>query len=61
VTAVHDTAAAAHAAAIALAGALPAVATIKIDSATLFARASIRASWAVTGCALAVRYQIRGF
>ena len=61
VTATFSTAALAQAAALGLKTAVPIVATIKIDSATLFARASIRCTYAVVGCSLSIKYNIRGY
>lgn len=61
VTATFATAALAQAAAFALKSTIPAVASIAVDSMTLFARASIRLSYAVVGCSLSVKYNIKGF
>ena len=61
VTATFATAALAQAAAIALKSTVPAVASVSVDSAALFARASIRYAWSVVGCSLSVKYTIRGY
>ena len=61
VLATFATPALAQAAAAGLKAAVPKVASIAVDSATHFDRASIRYSWAVVGCSVAVKYQIRGY
>ena len=61
VTATFATAALAQAAAIGLKTSIPAVASVAVDSAALFARASIRYAWSVVGCSLSVKYTIRGY
>ena len=61
VLATYATPALAHAAATGLKAAIPDVASIAVDSVAIFARASIRYTWAVVGCSLSIRYTIRGW